>query len=182
MEVRFSALRTRRTLLSRNIIIFLFLVLISVRGSVYQPQGLVQLEELVKLKKFIHLIGSRTRYLRLVAQCLNRYATVSSPINWPKKSMFIYEYIYLCIYLLLRLSRLFVSLKFTCCVNMPWVSVGWPRDTLYPLSLALTSPMNGSCSVGIYRSRTKATRFLFFIITPNLRGIPSPSFAGIFFF
>jgi hypothetical protein len=32
MAVRLSALRTRRTLLPRNIIIFVFLVLISVRG------------------------------------------------------------------------------------------------------------------------------------------------------
>jgi hypothetical protein len=33
----------------------------------------------------------------------------------------------------------------------------WPRDTLYPHKLALTSSTNGGCSVGIVRLRTKAT-------------------------
>jgi hypothetical protein len=36
MVVRLSALRTRRTLLPRNIIIFMFLVLISVRDAAYE--------------------------------------------------------------------------------------------------------------------------------------------------
>jgi hypothetical protein len=36
----------------------------------------------------------------------------------------------------------------------------WPRDTLYPQKLALTSPTIGGRSVGIVRSRTKATKFL----------------------
>jgi hypothetical protein len=31
----------------------------------------------------------------------------------------------------------------------------WPRDILYPLKLALTSPTNGGRSVGIVRWRTK---------------------------
>jgi hypothetical protein len=31
----------------------------------------------------------------------------------------------------------------------------WPRDTLYPLKLALTSPTSGGRSVGIVRLRTK---------------------------
>jgi hypothetical protein len=35
-----------------------------------------------------------------------------------------------------------------------------PRDTLYPLKLALTSPTGGSRSVGIVHLRTKATEFL----------------------
>jgi hypothetical protein len=35
----------------------------------------------------------------------------------------------------------------------------WPRDTLYPQKLALTSPTSGGLSVGIVRSRTKATEF-----------------------
>jgi hypothetical protein len=35
----------------------------------------------------------------------------------------------------------------------------WPRDTFYPQTLALTSPTSGGCSVGIVRSRTKATEF-----------------------
>jgi hypothetical protein len=37
----------------------------------------------------------------------------------------------------------------------------WPRDTLYPLKLALTSPIKGGRSVGIVRFRTKATEFIF---------------------
>jgi hypothetical protein len=33
----------------------------------------------------------------------------------------------------------------------------WPRDTLYPQKLALTSPTSGGRSVGVVRSRTQAT-------------------------
>jgi hypothetical protein len=35
----------------------------------------------------------------------------------------------------------------------------WPRGTLYPQELALTSPINGGRSVGIVRSWTQATEF-----------------------
>jgi hypothetical protein len=35
----------------------------------------------------------------------------------------------------------------------------WPRDTLYPQKLALTSPTSGGRSVGIVRFRTKTTEF-----------------------
>jgi hypothetical protein len=35
----------------------------------------------------------------------------------------------------------------------------WPRGTLYPQKLALTSPTNGGRSVGIFRSRTQTTEF-----------------------
>jgi hypothetical protein len=37
----------------------------------------------------------------------------------------------------------------------------WPRETLYPQKLALTSPTSGGSSVGIVRSRTEATEFSF---------------------
>jgi hypothetical protein len=37
----------------------------------------------------------------------------------------------------------------------------WPRDTLYPKKLAVTSPTSGGRSVDIVRSRTKATEFSF---------------------
>jgi hypothetical protein len=47
MAVRLPALRTGRALLPRNIIIFMFLVLLSVREA--------------EDEKFIHLIASRTR-------------------------------------------------------------------------------------------------------------------------
>jgi hypothetical protein len=40
----------------------------------------------------------------------------------------------------------------------------WPRGTLYPQKLALTSPTSGGRSVGIVRSRTQATEFIFFFI------------------
>jgi hypothetical protein len=33
----------------------------------------------------------------------------------------------------------------------------WPRDTVYPQKVAPSSPTSGGCSVGIVRSRTKAT-------------------------
>jgi hypothetical protein len=35
----------------------------------------------------------------------------------------------------------------------------WPRDTLYPQKLALTSPTRGGRSVGIVCSRTQAREF-----------------------
>jgi hypothetical protein len=35
----------------------------------------------------------------------------------------------------------------------------WPRDTLYPQKLALTSPTRGGRSVGIVRMRAKAKEF-----------------------
>jgi hypothetical protein len=62
MAARLSALRTGRNLLHRNII-FLFLVVISLEAELSEPQGLVRPEEFDNLKKFIHLIGTRTRDL-----------------------------------------------------------------------------------------------------------------------
>jgi hypothetical protein len=38
---------------------------------------------------------------------------------------------------------------------------------LYPLKLALTSPTGGGCSVGIVRSRTKATEFILNLSTQH---------------
>jgi hypothetical protein len=38
----------------------------------------------------------------------------------------------------------------------------WPRDILFPQKLTLTSPTSGGRSVGIVRSRTKATEFSYF--------------------
>jgi hypothetical protein len=40
----------------------------------------------------------------------------------------------------------------------------WPRDTLYPQKLTLTSPTCGGRSVGIVRLRTKTTKFAFLIL------------------
>jgi hypothetical protein len=53
MAVKLSALRTGRSLLLRNII-FLLLVLISARAF-NEPQGLVRLERLGKLKKNVFI-------------------------------------------------------------------------------------------------------------------------------
>jgi hypothetical protein len=39
----------------------------------------------------------------------------------------------------------------------------WPRDTLYPQNLALTSPTSGGRSVGMVRLLTKATEFVLFV-------------------
>jgi hypothetical protein len=38
-------------------------------------------------------------------------------------------------------------------------SLRWPRITLYPQKLALTSPTSGGRSVGMVRLRTKTTEF-----------------------
>jgi hypothetical protein len=44
----------------------------------------------------------------------------------------------------------------------------WPRDTLYPQKVVLTSLTNDGRSVGIVRSRTQATGFFLYISTKNL--------------
>jgi hypothetical protein len=51
----------------------------------------------------------------------------------------------------------------------------WPRGTLYPQELALTSLTSGGSSVGIVRSRSKATELLLFIY----KYIKSPTITGI---
>jgi hypothetical protein len=40
----------------------------------------------------------------------------------------------------------------------------WPRDTLYPQKLELTSPTNGGRSEGIVRLRTKGHGVLFSLV------------------
>jgi hypothetical protein len=47
-------------------------------------------------------------------------------------------------------------------------SLRWPRDTLYPLKLALTSPTSGGRSVGIVRLRTQATEFVYMALKCNI--------------
>jgi hypothetical protein len=43
-------------------------------------------------------------------------------------------------------------------------SLRWPRDTLYPQKLVLTSSTSGSRSVGIVRLRTKAIKVFCFCV------------------
>jgi hypothetical protein len=62
MAVRLSALGTGRALLPRNISFFASGTQFCQRLS--EPQGLMMPVGLRKLKKFIHLIGSRTRNLQ----------------------------------------------------------------------------------------------------------------------
>jgi hypothetical protein len=42
-------------------------------------------------------------------------------------------------------------------------SAPWPRGTLYPQKLALTSPTSGCRAVGIVRSQTQAMEFSFLV-------------------
>jgi hypothetical protein len=42
---------------------------------------------------------------------------------------------------------------------------------LYPQKLALTSPTSGGCSVGIFRSRTKATELLLLLLLLNTNSL-----------
>jgi hypothetical protein len=46
-----------------------------------------------------------------------------------------------------------------------WDPLCWPRNTFYPQKLTLTSPTSGGSSVGIVRSRTKATEFVLSLFT-----------------
>jgi hypothetical protein len=52
----------------------------------------------------------------------------------------------------------------------------WPRDTLCPQKFALTSLTIGGRSVGIVRSRTKASELLVIIMGP--KGAPTPRRTG----
>jgi hypothetical protein len=47
----------------------------------------------------------------------------------------------------------------------------WPRDTLFPQKLALTSLSNGGRSVGIVRSRTKTIEFSLFLFDGTVVGL-----------
>jgi hypothetical protein len=47
----------------------------------------------------------------------------------------------------------------------------WPRDTLYPQKVALTSPTSGGRPVGIVRSRIKAKEFCFFRMAASDEGL-----------
>ena len=47
---------------------------------------------------------------------------------------------------------------------------------LYPQKLALTSPTGGGHSVGVVRSRTKATELLLFAAKRKLYGVPAVKF------
>jgi hypothetical protein len=51
----------------------------------------------------------------------------------------------------------------------------WPRDTLYPQNIALTSPTSGSRSVGIVRLRTKASEFVVCFAHTNHLCVPYDS-------
>jgi hypothetical protein len=51
----------------------------------------------------------------------------------------------------------------------------WPRGTFYPQTLALTSLTSGGRSVGIVRSRTKATEFVFVFLFVCSREVPCAS-------
>jgi hypothetical protein len=62
--------------------------------------------------------------------------------------------------------RIYLKGKVTAPVYKPEINdrgnpLRWPRDTLYLQKLALTLPTNGGLSVGIVRSRAKATEFSF---------------------
>jgi hypothetical protein len=51
-----------------------------------------------------------------------------------------------------------------------FLSLRWPRNTLYPQRLALTSPTSGGRSVGIVRLRTTTTELSFFFFFSFLSG------------
>jgi hypothetical protein len=78
MAVRLSVLRTRRTLLPRNIIFYVSGTNLSYRLS--EPQGLVRSEGLGKLKKKISS-GIEPATFRFVAQCLNHYANACPQLH-----------------------------------------------------------------------------------------------------
>jgi hypothetical protein len=74
MAVKLSALRISSALLPRNMV-FLLLILIFVKDWVMQLEGLGE------LKRFIHLIGSRTRDLLLVTYSLSYRGSKINPFE-----------------------------------------------------------------------------------------------------
>jgi hypothetical protein len=48
-------------------------------------------------------------------------------------------------------------------INGPWDPLRWPRDTLYPRMLALTSPTSGGHLIGIVHLRTEGHGVQFFM-------------------
>jgi hypothetical protein len=86
MAVRLSALRTPRALLPRNII-FLLLVLISVRGRV-NPRVYCGWKDQLNCKKITELIGTQTSYLpacSIVPQHSTLPRTKMAEYHWPRK-------------------------------------------------------------------------------------------------
>jgi hypothetical protein len=58
-----------------------------------------------------------------------------------------------------------------------WDPSRWPRGTLYPQKLALTSSTSGNCSGDIVHSQTKATEFVVYIyVCRHVMHPPSHSF------
>jgi hypothetical protein len=53
----------------------------------------------------------------------------------------------------------------------------YPRNTLYPQQLTITSLTSGGRSVGVVRSRTQTTEFLFLFIDPLSVSIFSISYS-----
>jgi hypothetical protein len=63
-----------------------------------------------------------------------------------------------------RQTLLFVSFEIRIREYDPRDPSRWPRGTLFPQKLALTSPTYGERSVGIVRSRTPAMKFVLFCL------------------
>jgi hypothetical protein len=59
------------------------------------------------------------------------------------------------------------QLRYKIDINSRGDPLRWPRDTLYPQKLALTSPTCGSRSIGIVRLRTKSTEYSLVLVTTN---------------
>jgi hypothetical protein len=106
MVVRLAALRTRRTLLPRNIIIFLFLVLISLRGWVSpRPSAVTICQPRIKVCNWVptlleqrcvcHLSGNKT--LQLLVQLMTTSSDIFQFISrkvqelWLEFQNFIWE-------------------------------------------------------------------------------------------
>jgi hypothetical protein len=80
------------------------------------------------------------------------------------------------------LERKVAALVYKTEINGRGNSLHWPRDTLRPLKLALTSPTSGGRSVGIVRWRTKVPEFFSSVssgkcrVSTSIRSLPSKSF------
>jgi hypothetical protein len=82
MVARLSALRTRRALLPRNIIILIFLVLISVKTRNHMSTcGLFQAEFGLLLGTKMGAVGSSETLAHILLQCKEIYLSVSNAVS-----------------------------------------------------------------------------------------------------
>jgi hypothetical protein len=121
-------------------------------------------------------IGGYEELLLVLSPILSSYSTVNVEAELSfETSLNRYEAIWSYTWVMTTQGN--IKLKIVYCVLLAGLEtrecgcgdpLRWPRDTLYQQMLALISPTSGGRSVGIFRSRTKATEFVLFLFSWKL--------------